>query len=271
MCIIVVKEKGINFPSVETLKNCFERNPHGCGVMISDYKKKQVVIEKGFMSFSTFEKRFNELKVKYDKNYTWVFHFRISTGGLINESCTHPYPLSMNMKELKAKNITCEIGVAHNGYISCCSSGVDYNDTMNYIQNYLYYIVENDKNYWKNQNKIELIKNTCGSRLAILDNESNCCLIGNGWLKDNDIWYSNDTYKERKRYKYNYNNCNNKKSNKYWESLFSELDKEKYKYDSYYNNKTCEYDFEYGKCPFSQEGNDNYCARCKNYYDCYGI
>lgn len=275
MCIIVVKNKGVEFPTMETLRNCFERNPHGCGVMISDFKKKQVIIEKGFMSFSTFEKRFNQLKVQYDKKYCWVFHFRISTGGLINESCTHPYPLSNDMNELKAKKINCNIGVAHNGYISCCNSGLDYNDTMNYIQNYLYYIVENDKNYWKNQNKIELIKNTCGSRLAILDNESNCVLIGNGWQFENGIYYSNDTYKKRKQYKYNSNNYKSSYSS-YYRSLFTdeelkELDLEICKYDSYYNNKTCEYDFEYGKCPFSREGNMNYCDKCKNYYDCFNI
>lgn len=52
MCVILVKEKGIELPTKKVLKCCWERNPDGAGFMFNDYGK--VIIMKGFMTFEEF-------------------------------------------------------------------------------------------------------------------------------------------------------------------------------------------------------------------------
>ena len=46
MCIIVSKKKGLELPTKEILRNCFNYNSDGAGIMFND--GKQVFIEKGF-------------------------------------------------------------------------------------------------------------------------------------------------------------------------------------------------------------------------------
>ena len=50
MCIIVAKKKGLELPTKEILRNCFNYNSDGAGLMFND--GKQVFIEKGFMDFT---------------------------------------------------------------------------------------------------------------------------------------------------------------------------------------------------------------------------
>ena len=80
MCIIVAKEKGKSLPSKKTLKRCFDYNSDGAGFMYVD--KGKVIIDKGYMSFTSFYNRLKELKEKFDiQNKALVMHFRIGTSG----------------------------------------------------------------------------------------------------------------------------------------------------------------------------------------------
>ena len=67
MCIIVSKKKGINLPGKEILKNCFDYNSDGSGLMFND--GTNVYIEKGFMTFNDFYNRLMEL----DKEYNLIY------------------------------------------------------------------------------------------------------------------------------------------------------------------------------------------------------
>lgn len=258
MCIIVYKKEGLSLPSKQTLKNCFNNNSDGCGFMYVANNK--VNIKKGYFKFKTFYKDLLDVVKKYGDKVPMVLHFRITTQGGVKQHLCHPYPLSEDMKDLKKLNTNCDIGVAHNGIISLTTSyqkDIDYNDTMLFITDYLSLIIDKKMDYYKNAKTLKLIEKLIGSsRLAILDKNGHCELIGSGWVKDNGIYYSNSTYKEK---------------------TYSSFDKWGYGYYDYYDygydddydkeyalfkNNNGTYDFDDTYCPLMNFGDDTYCEKC---------
>lgn len=203
MCVIVYKNETAKMPSKKILKQCFNNNPDGAGFMYA--KDGKVYIEKGFMTFAQFWKGLSTTRKKVGDNIPYVLHFRITTQAGVRPDCTHPFPLSKNMDDLRKLSTTAEIGVAHNGIITLTSGGygyysyaktVTYNDTMEFITDYLSLIIK-DKKFYEDEDTVKLIAKLCESRLAILDGDGHCQLIGTGWIMDNDVVYSNDSYKPR--------------------------------------------------------------------------
>lgn len=241
MCIIVVKNQGVDLPQKSVLQNCFTNNPDGCGYMYAD--GKEVHIRKGFMTFKAFEKDYDMINEKVGlKDKTVVYHFRISTQAGVNRECTHPYPLSKNMKNLKKLYLRCDTGIAHNGIISLTSSyGVkDHNDTMEFITDYLSLIIKNDK-FYEDKDTIKLIERLCGSKLAILDKTGHCTLVcGNSpqWKYDKKtgLYFSNSSYEER-TFKYGSYKVN--KNNSYYRQNYSG-----YGYRSYFDDDYDDYDMD---------------------------
>lgn len=256
MCIVVYKKIGLSLPSREILKNCFINNRDGAGFMYNH--KGKVIIEKGFMTWEAFDVALASVEKKIDvKKCGMVLHFRITTQGGTNQECTHPFPLSSNMDDLKLLRTTSDIGVAHNGIISLTTTytKVDYSDTMKFITDYLSLIISN-KNYYKNKNTLKLIANLVGSKLAILDMDGHCELIGD-FIEDKGIYYSNSSYTESKKYTsslFNYSWDNNEDID-YWET--------------FYNYKTNEYEFD-NRCPYVVEGETSYCNWCRDKNYCWG-
>ena len=198
MCIAVFKPAGQNAPTIETLKQCFKRNPDGAGFMVAINDK--VVIRKGFMKFKDFEKAYKSFfQDVNDKDYSVVYHFRIQTQGGAQPMLTHPYPLTRSYAEMRKLDNECEIGVAHNGIISLTSEyGVkDRNDSMTFISEYLVDIIHGNHYWSKKPEKVRLVNRLLGggypNKLAILSKTGYCALIGN-WIKDNGIYYSNTSY-----------------------------------------------------------------------------
>ena len=105
MCIIVIKEKGVDLPKDYIFKNCFENNDDGAGFMYN--KDGEVIIQKGYMSYKAFKKALDKALKKIDdvKNTAMVFHFRISTQGGTNPQNCHPFPLSSDENDLQATYI----------------------------------------------------------------------------------------------------------------------------------------------------------------------
>lgn len=299
MCIIVYKNEVEKFPTKETLKTCFENNPDGAGFMYA-YNKK-VYIEKGLMTFNKFWKALQDVRKKIGDNVPYVLHFRISTQAGRRNDCTHPYPLSDRMEDLRKLSTTTNIGIAHNGIISLTSTGysytktITYNDTMEFITDYLSLIIKN-KDYYKDKDTLTLIERLCESKLAILDEDGHCQIIGKGWILENGIFYSNTSYLAKKVY---YNSS--KTTTSYLTDFGEEDDGEFYEpygcayykgdkahektkmactycayYDSCFGDAGWEYEdykYEYEPltCPVAQDGDDSYCYECKNYEICYGI
>lgn len=293
MCIIVYKPSKKEFPKKETLYNCFDRNPDGAGYMFPFDNKVQ--IRKGFDTFDKFYKSLEKDKKKYGDKIPYILHFRISTQAHGRLDCTHPFPLSSNMDDLRKLNTTCDIGIAHNGIIDLTSVGygygytkqITYSDTMLFITDYLSLIIK-DRNYYKDKDKMLLIERLCDSKLAIMDGNGHTELVGDGWVEDKGIYYSNSTYmklqepKQTKKPKV----ISSSYYDKYYYGLYDDYDyydANREYFEDYFEERKDEeddmYDFDSMDCPMSyqevvdavgtDEIFDNYCLSCKNYCNCY--
>lgn len=191
MCVILVKERGIELPTKDVLESCWKRNPDGAGFMFNDCDK--VVIMKGFMTFEEFYLRLQTANEFYHlKEKGLVIHFRIATSGLKDKGNCHPYPISNDNLDLRKSFITTELDIAHNGIIRSYN-GKDkiLNDTQLFIKNDLFELNSLDKKFYKNvifQSMIERLID--GSRLVFLNEKGEIIKLGN-WFRDGNYYFSN--------------------------------------------------------------------------------
>ena len=294
MCIIAYKSAEAKFPSKKTLRTCFNNNPDGAGFM---YNASGVVhIKKGFMSFQQFWKALRAVREEVGDNTSYVMHFRISTQAGMREDCTHPFPLSRHMKDMRLLDTTTSIGVAHNGIISLTSESgwsktITYSDTMKFITDYLSLIIMG-KSWYRDKDKKQLVENLIdNSRLAVLDSTGHCEMLGLGWVENNGVWYSNSSYKPKpkvsitKPYTYtdysaykwwstswNYDDDDEvtddisthdspiyfDDENEYWEMI-----------EEYYDPNTETYYLDSLDCPATTLGDTCLCKQCASYKACY--
>ena len=202
MCIIVSKEKGKQLPTKATLKECFERNSDGAGIMYVE--KGSVVIEKGLMTFEDFYRKLKDLKKHFGTDLTekaLVMHFRIGTSGKNDKATTHPFPITSDKNQLRATKTRTNVGMVHNGIISDYVKLNELSDTQNYIVDFVSVLKELDKEFYKNKRVLQMLKDTCKSKLCFLDNKENIYYVGD-FIKDNGIMYSNSSYKPYQYRKY---------------------------------------------------------------------
>lgn len=191
MCIAIIKPRGVNIPDKETLKRCFEKNPHGAGFMYNDTKK--VVIHKGFMTFDEFYRNFLKCNEKRNfKNKDVVIHFRITTSGGTSPQTTHPFVICNNFETMKNLHIICGAGFAHNGIISGHGSK-EFSDTMEFNKNVISKLNLKDDSI---ETTLDSLATACGSRFAILTKDK--YIKGGYWIQNNGCYYSNDGFKEYK-------------------------------------------------------------------------
>jgi len=195
MCVIAIKKSGLELPDDESLRNCFENNDDGAGIMYT--KNNKVVIEKGLMKVETFFKTLDKIKRLVDvKETPMIFHFRIGTQGGNTPQNTHPFPISDDEDMLKKLKLITDIGVVHNGIISLTSTykkDVKMSDTMLFIKDYLTLISE-DKNFYKKKHNLELIEKLIDSKMAFLSNTGEIVTLGKFIEDTNGILYSNASY-----------------------------------------------------------------------------
>lgn len=201
MCIIAVKPKGKEMPSIEVFRNCWDNNRDGAGVMYN--KKNKVIIHKGFMSFKNFEKFLKEINKEIDViNTTMVFHFRISTSGNIDMGNCHPYPISNSNDELRSPIIETDLGIAHNGIIRNYNGLSQLlNDTQLFIKNELFELYSLDKEFYFNSVFKSMIEKLIdGSRMVFLNGNGEIELLGR-WVQEDGYYFSNYTYALSRRKK----------------------------------------------------------------------
>lgn len=191
MCVILVKERGIELPTKDILESCWKRNPDGAGFMFNDCDK--VVIMKGFMTFEEFYLRLQTANEFYHlKEKGVVIHFRIATSGLKDKGNCHPYPISNDNLDLRKSFITTELGIAHNGIIRSYNGKNNIlNDTQLFIKNDLFELNSLDKKFYKNvifQSMIERLID--GSRLVFLNKKGEIIKLGN-WFHNGNYYFSN--------------------------------------------------------------------------------
>ena len=194
MCIIVAKRKGIELPTKEILKNCFNYNSDGAGIMFND--GNQVFIEKGFMDFNSFYSRLEALDKEFNLvNSDLALHFRISTSGNVDQGNCHPYPISTETSQLRNLSLVTDIGMAHNGVIRKHIPEVRsiLNDTQTFIKNFVHNMYSSNKEFLTVDANIKALEEEAGSKLCFITKD-NMYIIGKFIEETNGILYSNDTY-----------------------------------------------------------------------------
>ena len=195
MCIIAAKPAGIEMPHRDTIRNMWDANPDGAGLMYVENGKVQ--IEKGFMKYKSFVKALDRLEKKVDTKKTpIVMHFRIMTHGGVNPECTHPFPITDSIGALKKIRTSSDIGVAHNGIITSVAPRKGISDTMEYIATQLAPLKRALPKFYENKDARLLIQNAIESRMAFLTDKGKIYTIGD-FFTDKGILYSNTSYKGR--------------------------------------------------------------------------
>lgn len=190
MCIICASPKGVHQPSIATIRTMFRRNPDGAGYMC--IRDGRVFISKGYMNEQAF------VDVIQHEHFTpadaVVYHFRISTQAGVNPEMTHPFPLSSKPEDMKALDVFCRCGIAHNGVIKLTSDprNKEYSDTAIFITEYLSDLIRKPSDL-HNPTMLRLIKRLAGSKLAIMDEFGDITTVGD-FISVGGLLFSNASF-----------------------------------------------------------------------------
>lgn len=193
MCVIVFKPAGAECPSLDCLESCWDSNPDGAGLAVSEGKK--VFLQKGFMSFSKLKEYYTENGFKDRVDQAILFHFRIGTHGKKDAGNTHPFPVSQSPDTLRALTGRHNILVAHNGIFQNKVTLPDVSDTGQFLADCA--AAGGDPVDFWNKNKTV----TGWSRMAVLKPGGRYTLLGD-WHCDKDCgcFFSNGSWKMKKVY-----------------------------------------------------------------------
>jgi hypothetical protein len=183
MCVVAIKNKGVAFPNDDSIKAMWDANSDGAGFMYALDNK--VYIEKGFMklndlngAIALLEKRLKKKDLNIN-DIPMVLHFRITTHGGTTPHLTHPFPISSQEKHLKALDLTCDLGLVHNGIISSVPTQAGLSDTAIYIANVLTPLANLKSDFYMSNEGKAIMENTIGaSKFAFLDKDGNIETIG---------------------------------------------------------------------------------------------
>lgn len=190
MCVICISKAGERQPTKKEMLEMWTRNPDGAGYMFA--RDGKVTIHKGFMTFNEFYR--NVRGENFTKADAVVYHFRIATQGGINPYMTHPFALTKDLKKTKVLDLTCPLGIAHNGVIRLTSDGdKEFSDTAKFITEYLTRIIRNGADI-RDKSVIRIIEELAGGRFALLDKSGYIAIAGR-WEKDNGLLVSNTFHK----------------------------------------------------------------------------
>lgn len=180
MCIAILNTKKTTL-SKESLRNCWENNGDGAGILYINNKKMQVFKE--MKSFDNFYNNYIEIKRKYGRNNI-VLHFRISTHGKVNETNCHPFLVND------------DLGFVHNGMIYDVPTSKDYSDTYMFNETVLKSFNEG---FEYNDTVMEMLEIFIGkgSKLIFLNKDNEYRIVNEEaghWYMD--CWFSNSSYKQ---------------------------------------------------------------------------
>ena len=199
MCIIAIKQAGIEMPAITTIENMWYNNRDGAGFMYA--KNGNVHIEKGFMTLEDFKKALKRLEKTIDVvNTPIVLHCRITTHGGTTPGNCHPFPVTEKLPLLQMIKCKTPLAVAHNGIIDIKPSQKNISDTMEYIMTQLAPLYQLKKDFYKQPAGKKLIYNAIKSKMVFLDGNGRIETIGDFITGKDGILYSNTSYKARTIY-----------------------------------------------------------------------
>jgi hypothetical protein len=193
MCVILVKERGIDLPGEDVLKECFETNSDGGG--FAWVRGGGVHIAKGFMEWDEFLKQWK--RREFTKDDLVIAHFRIGTSGKKGPEMCHPFPVTHNEEMLKNPNVTCDLALAHNGVFGRGKG--DLSDTALFVKD----VVEPVRNHIFEDRFYPLVERAVdGSRVVFIDKNENVLRLGD-WEEEEGIFFSNKRWKPIEKVAYN--------------------------------------------------------------------
>ena len=165
----------------------FFRNPDGAGYMFA--RDGRVVIHKGYMHLHEFLSAIREERFTAEDSV--VYHFRISTQAGVNPAMTHPFPLSNQLEVMKALDVVCGCGVAHNGIIRLTSDPDEreYSDTALFVAEYLSRVIRKPSDLQR-EPLLNAIAELIQSKMVILDGSGYIATVG-AFFNDRGLLYSN--------------------------------------------------------------------------------
>lgn len=133
MCVIAIKPIGsINFDE-DTLHNCWQANDDGAGFAWYDEDVDMWRVEKGFLEWKKFWKKYNAMNFS-EQDYV-VCHFRIGTSGLKDGGNTHPFPVVDDFDQMREISGVYRGIAFHNGVVGRGEG--NYSDSMVHIKEWL--------------------------------------------------------------------------------------------------------------------------------------
>lgn len=130
MCVAIYKPAGIETPSLDALKQCWDANPDGAGFALRTDGEYSIEIHKGYMTWKSFVTAYKKYLVDYSGDL--LLHFRIATHGGISPGLTHPFSLTKDVKLLKHTNVRTNCALIHNGMLPIESD--EGSDTMEFCR-----------------------------------------------------------------------------------------------------------------------------------------
>ena len=199
MCLIISKNAGNRLPKKGWFRCAEVNNPDGIGLAWSD-GQGTVNIKKGFKTIDDFIDFFYKTVTK---EMSCIVHFRWATHGSTGPGNCHPFPVVNDRAELLKIDTSCGLAMAHNGVFA--EYGYDAKETLSDTQRFILDILATKvvKNNLRDITIQKLIAEKVGpgNKLAFLYGDGEIVLIGD-FHSHKGSQFSNDGYKERKRYIY---------------------------------------------------------------------
>ena len=160
----------------------------------------KVVIDKGYMTWKKFYKRYQKLCRKFNnfENQSLIMHFRIGTSSGNTPQNTHPYPISNKVDDLHKLYIKTDLGMVHNGIIH------DYtpkdklsntNDTQEFILKYVSTLYKHYPKFYKDKYIMNGLDDITNSKLAFMDATGYIYYVGD-FIDEEGIKFSNSSYED---------------------------------------------------------------------------
>lgn len=186
MCIIAIKDAGVQFPTIDTVETMCDNNPDGFAVVWHKAGDKHSRVYRT-MNRESFLKRYKMIVSHNDyKTTTMYIHARIATHGSLKQSNCHGF--------VDTKTRLC---FAHNGILGIKNRD-DLTDSETFFRDYFIPVYRHGG--WFEAEK--LIRDTIGySKFVFMDGDGRLRRFGN-YIRDNaGVLYSNSSFR---RHPYSY-------------------------------------------------------------------
>lgn len=181
MCVAIYKPAGVETPSLDTLKQCWDANPDGAGFAMRTDGEYSIEIHKGYMTWKSFVTAYEKYHLA-DFTGDLLLHFRIATHGGISPGLTHPFSLTKDVKLLKHTNVKTNYALIHNGMLPIEPEG-NISDTMEFCRRLA-------PLYQNIPAALNLIEGMAGNNKIAVMTRDNVHLFGE-WENINGVYFSN--------------------------------------------------------------------------------